>query len=201
VLEYDGNSKPKRKPWKLALVERFIRANPEASVREVVNATRSSAATVLRARKNLISEGVVLPAATGRPPTDSPAPTGSGPEVAAGQDPASVEAEIAAHIDHFIAAGGKPLTREERRLRLSAYADHPKVPHAQKIAALRELEATEPKAGEQMGPGVPQTQDEAVTRSALTLEYIIGVYGMDAARDALNRALTANNIKLEAFIS
>jgi len=160
------------------MVKRFILANPDASIPEVVKACRTSASTVSRARKDLLESGQIAAAPTGRPPlpVEEPSPN-EGP---------TVEAQIAADIDRAISSGSaKALTREERRLRLSAYADHPKVPAASKIAALRELEATEPKESEMLGPGAPQTREEAVQRVRLMIEALGDLFGEDARAEAI----------------
>jgi hypothetical protein len=176
-----GNSRGGKKSWKLELTERFIRANPEASIAEIVKACRTSLSTVSRARANLIDEGVIPQASTGRPHVS----TNHGqPEKMDNEGP-TVEAQIAADIDAFVTAGGKALSREERRLRLSAYADHPKVPHAQKIAALRELENTEATEESQVGPGPPQSREDAIQRARLILEAVEDIYGKDARAEAI----------------
>lgn len=182
------NSGDGKKNWKLELVKQFIEANPEATMAEIVKACRTSLSTVTRARADLIDAGKLHMSAAGRPraPKDD-APT-EGQET---QEP-SVEAIIAADIERAIAAGGKVLTREERRQRLSAYADHPKVPHAQRIAALRELENTEVAEESQLGPGAPQTEEEAIHRVALMLEALVDIYGQTAAQRAWARGNPGN---------
>jgi len=194
VIEDDRPTGPKKDSWKIALVKRFILANPTASPSDVVKATRTSLATVTRARRDLIAKGQILPAPTGRPPVPTEGPT---PE----EDAAADEA-IRKDIDAAIAAGKAPLTRAERRQRLSAYADHPKVPTAAKIQALKELEATEPPDSEVLGPGAPLTKEDALERGGLIVEAIYDMYGPEAAKDAINRGLRGASSPLEfAFIT
>lgn len=168
---------------KRKLVRNFILANPSLTIREIVKATLVGERTVSRVRQELLRAGAIEAAPTGRPPLT--------PEIPGGDD----EEQIRRDIDAKIAAGGqKVLTREERRQRLSAYADHPKVPHASKIAALRELEATEPaEQATELGPGVPRNTEERVVRGALILECILDTDGYAAAEDTIRRACAAWN--------
>jgi transposase len=176
VLGYGGDGKKRKNNWRIDMVKRFIAANPDLTVEAVSKATRSSMSTVTRARKELLTEGVILPASTGRQPASTEGPA------------LDEELEIARDIDRVISAGTvKVLTREERRQRLSAYADHPKVPHASKIAALKELEATEPKAETVLGPGAPLTEEDAIERVALMLEATLDIWGPEAVSRAWSR--------------
>lgn len=165
------------------MVEKFISANPDASAADVVKATRSSLSTVQRARRNLISDGVLLPAATGRPPgMDQPTTEGE-------SSPDEIAPAVLAEVLQSAALGEEGiLDRDARRRFLSALVRHPKVPPAQKISAVRELEATEPKEAEQLGPGAPQTRDEAIHRVALMIEALMDLYDVKAVDEATHRA-------------
>jgi len=175
VIEPDPNPADDLRGWKSKVVKAFILANPGATLREVSKATRSSEKTVSNVRATLLRAGMIAPAPTGRPPVT---------------EETDAEEQIRRDIDAAIASGtAKILTRDERRQRLSQYADHPKVPHAAKIAALRELEATEPSEQEQkLGPGVPLTTEERVHRVALMIEALVDIDGKEALRDAITKA-------------
>jgi len=176
VIDPDPNPADSLTGWKVKLVKQYILANPTATIREVAKATRASERTVSRARDVLLRAGMVAPSAVGRPASLSP-------EAQSSPD----EERIRRDIDAAIRAGSaKVLTREERRQRLSAYADHPQVPHASRIAALRELEATEPPADEKtLGPGKPRTREERVHRAALVMEALEDIDGTGAVAEAL----------------
>lgn len=176
MIDPDPNPADSLTGWKVKLVKQFILANPTATIREVAKATRASERTVSRARDVLVRGGMIPPAAIGRPLSPQPE-ADSGPD----------EEKIRRDIDAAVRSGAaKVLTREERRQRLSAYADHPQVPHASRIAALRELEATEPPADEKkLGPGVPLTREERVHRAALVMEALEDIDGSGAVAEAL----------------
>ena len=176
MIDPDPNPADSLTGWKVKLVKQYILANPTATIREVAKATRASERTVSRARDVLLRAGMLAPSAVGRPASLSP-------EAQSSPD----EERIRRDIDAAVRSGtAKVLTREERRQRLSAYADHPQVPHASRIAALRELEATEPPADEQtLGPGKPLTREERVHRAALVMEALEDIDGTGAVAEAL----------------
>lgn len=173
---------PTKYGWKAKVVRRFILANPYATINECVKATRTAQRTVSRVRKDLIAEGLVMPYHLGRPP-GIPLPPDPPPE---GLLPANVEEQIRKDLDAAVAKG-RILTREERRIRLSAFAEHPLVPTQAKIAALKELEATEPPQETLLGPGAPLTREERIERATLLCEALVDIDGQDALREVVQR--------------
>jgi hypothetical protein len=178
VIETDPIPPESSGGWKMKLVKDFILANPGATIPEVVKSTRTAARTVSRARRDLLRAGLITEAPTGRPAKTAPLE----------MNPTDVDAQIRRDIEDAISKGKPPLTREERRQRLSAYADHPKVPTQAKIAALKELEATEPAESATLGPGAPLTREERVHRVSLMIEALIDVDGPAAVGEALQKA-------------
>lgn len=178
MIESQGPSERSTGGWKAKLVKEYILANPGATIKEIVRLTRTAERTVSRVRQELIRTGAIAPAAVGRPPANVP------------EGEAADEAVIRRDIEAAISAGNtKVLTREERRQRLSLFADHQRVPHAARIAALKELEATEPPAEEKkLGPGVPLTREDRIVRASLVIEALLDIDGVAATRDALDRA-------------
>lgn len=162
--------------WKANLVKDFILANPGATIKVISRATRTAERTVSRVRAHLIATGQIAPAPTGRPPDPSIG------------EPVDDEA-IRRDIEQKIASGtARVLTRDERRLRLSEFANHPKVPTQARIAALKELEATEPPAEQKLGPGVPLTTEERTVRASRVVECLHDIDGIAAVAQALHRA-------------
>jgi len=192
VIDPDPNPADSLTGWKVKLVKQFILANPTATIREVAKATRASERTVSRARDVLVRGGLIPPAAVGRPLSPNPE-SDSGPD----------EEKIRRDIDAAVRSGAaKVLTREERRQRLSAYADHPQVPHASRIAALRELEATEPPSDEKtLGPGAPLTRADRVHRVSLMVEALADIDGQGAVMEALARGLGEAYVKFTDTIA
>lgn len=181
MIETDRDpNTPLKRPWKQRLVRKFILANPSATLKEVERACRTSLRTASRVRKDLIDEGKLAPAAVGRPPSvPAPRPDTSNPDQA--------EEQIRKDIEEAV-ANGRVLTREERQVRLSAIASHPLVPHASKIAAMKELEALEPPQTSELGPGAPLTRADRVQRAALILEALEDIDGKDATDEAVATA-------------
>ena len=190
MIESEGPSERKNTGWKANLVKAFILANPGATIREIVRSTRTAERTVSRVRQELIRTGQIAPAPVGRPPSNVP------------EGEALDEEAIRRDIDAKIAAGtARVLTREERRLRLSEFANHPRVPTQARIAALKELEATEPPAEEQkLGPGAPLTRADRVQRAALVVEALVDIDGIEAFREMCARSLADTAARPDVLI-
>jgi hypothetical protein len=194
VIDPDPKDRKPNYSWKQNLVRHFILANPGATINDVVKATRTAPRTVSRVRQDMIREELIAPAATGRP-------TSPGPSQGPSEGP-DVDEQIRKDIDAAIMAGKKVLTREERRQRLSAYADHPKVPTQAKIAALKELEATEPPEDDKvLGPGAPLTKADRIVRGALVIEALADIDGQGAVMEALARGLGEAYVKFTDTIA
>lgn len=186
-MEYDDRGRIRgvsQRDRKIEAAKGYLSTHPDASNAEVSLACGISDRTVTNARQQLIAAGVLSPSHRGRPPSPptsrpgSPPPTPETPEdvVTIGiAELAALEADIA------------PLDREGRRRRLTAIAMHPKTPIAAQIAALRELEATEDRGEEQLGPPPPQTREERVTRVALMIEALNDFDGPLACEEAWTR--------------
>jgi len=173
-----------RPTWRTRLVRQYLLANPTASLAETVKATRASQRTVGRVRTELIHEGLIPVPHVGRPRSLR----NTSPAAPLEQNvPGAAEEQIRKDVEAAI-SGGKILTRDERRVMLSAFANHPLVPHASRIAALRELEALEPPQSQQLGPGEPLTRADRVQRAALVLAALEDIDGKDAVTEALAQA-------------